>query len=469
MKIEDILKLSSFDDMRAELIKKPDKKIDDYLKQYDTSQHGVFDTVQRPKKEVKKPDENGNLQTSFVEVARLAVPFQKLITSRAAAFLIGNGIKYTSNAESDGQKTIVKMIQKIWQDSKLDYQTRKLARILFSETEAAELWYFVPEAGIWNWLKTMTGLGQVLYKVRMKILSKSLGDLLYPHFDETGDMDAFSREYSIQDGSKLITRFEIYTALKIYRYEKADSGWTLLKQENNPIGKIPVIYYSQDYPDWKDVQPLIERYETLISNFADTNDYFASPMVKLKGTVSGFASKGESGKVIQLVGEGADADYLTWDQAPEAIKLESEILSNLIFSCTQTPDISFSQMKNLGNLSGIALKMMFLDAHLKSMNKQEIFGECIQRRLNLLKTAIGKVIAIKFEKDSETLELYPEFKFYLPANEKEEIENLMAATGQKPIMSQKSAVKFNPYIDDPEAELQEISNESVGDLGTSFQ
>mgnify|MGYP007057868075 FL=1 len=77
--------------------------------------------------------------------------------------------------------------------------------------------------------------------------------------------------------------------------------------------------------EWEDVQNLIDRLEKLLSNFADTNDYHASPKIFTTGTILGWAKKGESGAVIEGE-EGATAQYLSWAQAPESVKLEIETL-----------------------------------------------------------------------------------------------------------------------------------------------
>ena len=76
--------------------------------------------------------------------------------------------------------------------------------------------------------------------------------------------------------------------------------------------------------------------------------------------------------------------YVSWQQAPEAVKLEIETLLKLIYTITQTPDISFDAVKGLGAISGVALKLLFMDAHLKVQDKCEIFDDYLQRRVNVL-------------------------------------------------------------------------------------
>lgn len=154
------------------------------------------------------------------------------------------------------------------------------------------------------------------------------GDRLYPYFDDTRDMVAFSRQFTRKDRD-MITRtyFETYTKDKHYLWccdgldgEVAGKNWTLVEgfPKELTIGKIPVIYACQPQVEWEDVQSLIDRLEKLLSNFADTNDYHASPKIFVQGKVIGFARKGEAGAIIE--GEnGATAQYLAWQTHPKVL------------------------------------------------------------------------------------------------------------------------------------------------------
>ena len=468
MEIKELMALP-FEQIQKELIsQKASIDYENNMKQYGIKDHNVMQASTRPNK-VVTVDENGVSTTKSVPVARLPLAYQKKIVKLTVAFLLGNKIQFNSTPEDDDQRAVLSMLKTLWKDCKLDYKNKALARLLFSECQVAELWYFVEDATLWQKLLSKFNIGTIQWSVRMRILAQSLGDTLYPYCDGTGDMVAFSRGYEITVSGEKVKRFDIYTKDLTYYYQERDGAWTLAEMAGgrnpapNALGKIPVIYYSQELPDWSDVQNLIDRLETAISNFADTNDYFASPMIKVKGEVTGFASKGESGKIIQLAGD-AEASYLAWEQAPDATKLEFETLKSLIHSLSQTPDIAFDQMKSLSNISGIALKLMFLDAHLKVREKEEVFGEGIQRRINLLKSAIGTIIAAKLEEASNILEVEPIFTPYLPNNEVEIIDMLSTATGAKATMTQKRAVELNPFVSDAEAEflaLKEEENDSV--------
>lgn len=432
------------------------KDVSECLKEYLPDQHKITSKTDRPDKVIKNDD---NVE-SIVKVARLPLAIQKKIVLVAASFL-GNP-EMQATPQNDSEKKLMKALLKLWDDNKLDYKFKSIAKKTMSELQAAELW-FVKEAEEGYW--TDAGVSGK-FKLAMKVLSPTLGDTLYPVFDEFGDMVAFGRGYKIKGkDNNDIEHFDIYTAEKIY-YSKNENGtWlfaddtkeysTGVKAINNIIKKIPVIYYYQPVTEWADVQTLIERLEIIISNHADTNDYSGSPIVVASGEVEGFAKKGESGKVL-IAKNGGKVEYLTYDSAPESIKMEIENLFKNIYSLTHTPDISFEQMKGLGVFTGVALKMLFLDAHLKAADKEELFGECIQRRINYIKAAMS--IIDSSLKTATSLSIKPKFTYFLPKNYTEEVENLVKAY-EGGIISKKTAISLNPLVTDVESELTQIGEE----------
>lgn len=469
MTIEEIFALKDFAAIKYELTKKvaPNVASDVCIKQFDPTKHGVFDEAIRPKKIVKKAsgqkDTKGEPLYTDVqeEVARIAIPFQQIIVERAIGFLLGNPIEITAKGGDDGdlQKKLIAMIGKIWSKNKLDYRNKDVARKMFSECEVAELWYLVDaEEGYWG------DLSKGKFKPKMRILAESLGDKLYPCFDGTGDMIAFSREYTIINNNKNEIRFDVFTADRTVKYLTID-GQTTTESIPNQFKKIPVVYYRQDYPDWYIVEAMIERLETGVSNRADSNDYSGAPITVVKGDLKGFASKGEQGKVLQ-VSDGGDVQYLESTNAPESVKLEWETLREFILSMTQTPDISFSQMKGLGAVSGIALKLMFMDAHMKARNKEGTFGESIQRRINLLMSIIGNVIDTGLGQTIKTLDLVPVFVPYLPTNEKEEVD-IISVAKTAGVMSVETGVRRNPLVSDVDAELALIKADGEQSVASS--
>lgn len=426
-----------------------------WVKQWNTATHEVVtNKILRP----DKTDAKGNT----IKVARIPFPFQKLIVRRAAQFLCGNPIEIEAKTEEDSlEEQFVEVIKKTWEDNKLDYDSKTLAKLMMAETEAAELWFF-EEAKPGYWKGTPNDKENVTLRLRMKILANKYNDALYPVFNAYGDMIAFARGYFIKTGDKKIEHLDIYTDEFRYLLTQADKGWDL-KKEEEVSGKIPAVYYQQEEVEWVDVQWLIERIEMLLSKLADTNDYFAHPVLGIEAedvSQVEWPEKDASGKAV-LLKNGAKAGYIVWDVTPDSIKLELLQLRSLIMDMTDTPDISFDQVKGLGSYSGIALKMIFSGAHMKASEKEEIFGKGIQRRLNFLKAAHA-VINTEFEA-AVPVSIKPIFTYYAPKDTVEETNMLISAMGGgKPLISQQTALELSSLVDDKKGEWQRLQDEEAG-------
>lgn len=466
MKIEDVLKEPTID-KKIQLLQSqrgaPVPKVTEYKDQWNPCDHKINNPALRPDKQIKvpSPDNPENMITKTEKVNRVALAIQKLIVKRAAAFLFGNPVVVQGDPASDQETSVMNAVTRILSDAKIDSRNRTIARELFATTEVAEYWYPVQAA------KPSNGYGfSSPVKMKMNIFSPLRGDLLYPFFDDNGDMVAFSRQFTVTDASNAsVEYFETWTSTLYQRWKRGNGGsWVLDMpadaQEGimNQVGKIPVIYARQEQVDWADVQTLIDRLEKLFSNFGDTNDYHGAPKIFVNGEIKGWSAKGESGAIIEG-DRDAKAEYLSWDQAPESVKLEFDSLMRMIYSITQTPDISFESVKGIGSAaSGQGLKMLFLDAHLKVMDKMEIFDDYLQRRLNLLKAYVGQ-LSKTLEGAADTLNLTPVVTPFMIGDDATTIANLVDAVGGG-ILSKETAVMHNPYVTDAAQEMDRLQEES---------
>lgn len=420
----------------------------------DPYEHDVMKTAKRPDKVINVCDEEGKvIGTKSVPVARIATDLQQLIVKRAVSFLFGNDVNLTIDYEGSDEEAdnILHSVKRVMAEAKTRSLNRQLARDVMTSTEGAEIWYFADS-------EQHNRYGFPCdKKLRCTIVSPRNGNTLYPYFNEQGDMVAFSRQFSNEKTGK--GYFETYTDELHYLFSNENGAWEIVEgypQEHN-FGKIPCIYSCQKNPEWHDVQPLISRLETLLSNFADTNDYHAAPKIFVTGDIKGWSQKGESGAIIEG-SEGATAQYLSWSQAPESVKLEISTLLNLIYTLTQTPDISFDNVKGL-NTSGVALKMLFMDAHLKVQDKSEVFGEHLQRRVNVVMAMLASLAPADFANSLRSAIIEPEIIPYMIEDEASKVNTIMMATGQKAIMSRKTGVEALGYVNDTSAEIDRIESE----------
>ena len=416
-------------------------------KEYFPEKHKINDRAHRPDKIVWSPDPRnpeGASVMSLVKKARIAIPMQKLLVSRANAFMTAGPVSFKTNPLSDEQKKLLTYFNKLWKSTKCDFKNSEIGEALLSETEVAEIWF------------SRLGSDGKTPELKCNIYKPSDGYALIPVFDNTRDLIAFGLGYKTTDEQgKEENHLDIYTDKHIHKYFKGRNGdWAMVGSTSgapNPVellyGKIPVIYYSIRRSVWNDVQPMIERLETLLSNFADTNDYNGSPILFAEGTIKGMSTKGEAGKLIE--GDpGAKLSYVSWDHAPESIKLEIEKLVEFIYTCTQTPNLSFEALKGIGKISGIAFDRMMIDAHLKAKDMHTgPYGEGIQRRCNFIIAA-----AVKLYKEFNGLELdiTPEFELFRIDDAADRVDWIQRANGGLPVMDWKASISASRLSDDPE-------------------
>lgn len=462
MKVKDITKTDDIEES-IKILKDSKKTIDiaKLKKQYNVAEHDIFDTTKRPDKLIKD-DEEKTQRTE--KVNRLGLAMQKRIVKSAVSFSFGNPVNLQCQPETEEEKQVLSAVKKILKANKINSFNRKVAKDLFRSTEVAEIWFTVPAKDNHSDYGFETNL-----KLRSLKVSPWTGDELFPKFDINGDMICFSRGYNLIEGTDSVEYFEVYTDEEVIQYKKDSTGWSISSNTQVTIGKIPVVYATDEQADWEDVQKAIERLEVLLSNYSDTNDYFASPIIFIEGEITGFAKKGETGKIIQ--GEaGSKAQYLSWQHAPESVKLEIETLFKIIYSLTQTPDISFENVKDLNQISGVALEMLFMDAHLKVQEKREVFDEYLERRLNIIKAFVSK-LNTKLAKAVSSIEIESEIVPYIINDLSTLIKNLVEANGGKAVLSQKTSVDRLGLVADSEEEYKQIQEEEkaalVEQIGTS--
>ncbi len=466
----DIQKLlqGSITDIKTQLLKEPSSDIirsqEEWAKQYD-GEHKILD---RPNKNVGSPAETYDDGTEKSDTRKtiitnkLPITKQKQIVRLATAFCVGGGVNIKlSNDNKEELQDAFQLFLKAIKRVKMDNFNYKLVKTLCKESKAAELWH----------IKTVEGIDGLKKELKVYLLSYENGDEFYPHFNNYGDMDAFIRKYVIKnDNGENVEKVVIYTAEKIV---------TIIGKEKteaeNPFGKIPVIYYDQLKPEWIDAQPLIERMETVLSKFSDTNDYFASPAVKSKGQVVSPPNKEDVGKWFEIEGEETpngieygDVEYLVWKHSPEAVKFEVKTLMQFINNTTSTPDISFANMKEMnGNISGVALKMLFLDSTLKAIDKrQTVIDEGFQRRMNLLKTMLSIMLSNQAD-NIMALQIKLDYGSILPQNVKEIIDNISNSRPAENLISKKTAIQAHPFVENVLNEINNINDEEQ-EVGASF-
>lgn len=337
MKIEELNKLDIPERIK-ELKKSPAKRPEtqQLLKDWDYSQHDVFNVEIRKKRKVlvKEPEENpdGTIKNPAVyehqEVNRIALPLEQDIVNIHTAFTVGAEPTLTIEGEDKEEQSFLTVLKNIFKQNKIKYENKRLVRSWLSECEVAEYWFTTENASWWQrLLKYISFSNTPTRKLKSVIWSPFRGDVFYPYYDEYGDMIAFSREYKSKDKQgNDITKLMVIDNQNVTIY----ANDAVVSQFKHGFDKIPVIYMKREKPLCDKIRTKRNRLENLLSNFADCLDYNFYPKLVSVGDLEGVQNRGTTSEIIQLA-DGGSVAYLTWQQSPDMAKLEFDNLINYCY------------------------------------------------------------------------------------------------------------------------------------------
>ena len=426
----------------------------DLVKEYNPKQHAIItDIINYPNK--KKYNEEGNEVGEFKR-ARIGVGLEKLATKRISQFMFTNPVENICEDTIDtSKKDQLNAIKKILVKNDWDSLNFERCRIVSSECEAAVHWYTTEDKD----QNSKYGF-KTKFRLNHTIYSPSLGDALYPYFDNNGDMIAFSREYVITEGTdSKTTYFECYTAEKIYKWSSTEE-WGDPETTDNTIGKIPIIYTYRSQPIWEDADHgKRENIEELISDNGETIAYNQDPIILFHGQIDKAPGKGQN-KIYSSQDKEAGAEYVLWDQAPEAIKFQFETLKSLFFMELQLPDISFENLQGLGSgQSGESRKWLLAEAHLKVGEESKIYLSSMRREHSVIK-AYMKLMNTSWKDTIDDLEIEPAIVPFMINDQSDTVKMLVLANAGQAILSQKTAIALSGLVNDVDAEYEQLKKET---------
>lgn len=399
-----------------------------------------------------------------VEPNRIALPIEQDIVNLQTAFTVGTEPALDCQPDGMAEEGLLTALKQVLKKNKIRYQNKRAVRSWLAEQEVAEYWYVVPDDGFWAKLKRRVrgifGHSAPAYRLRSVLWSPFRGDKLYPFHDETGDLVAFSREYRKKDlDGKEYTCFMTITQREVHTWELTGDGWQETSAFRHGFRKLPVLYMHRPEAYCDKIKTPRIRLEKLLSNYADCIDYHFFPILMLFGDVERFGGELKN-RVVQLLGQGADARYLTWNQVPETVRYEAETLLSQIYALTNTPRISFDALKGAGNaVSGVAFDYVFMSTHLNVENLNETVGDFMQRRVNFLASALGSLNS-SLEEASETIDIDVRMQPYRLESLIDKINTALKAKDGG-LWSQSRAITFVGNVDNVLEEIEVIKEEQT--------
>lgn len=420
------------------------------INEYDPTKHPVMNKQLYP--DLVKDD-------GVERVTRITLSFQRLAAKRISELLCGIPVKRIYKPEDEKQQQVATFLEKIFDRNRINSVNTDRINALFAGCEIFTLWYAVEQKN------NLYGFNSPL-KLRCRTFSPMLGDELYPFFDEYGDMVAMSIGYTRKVGRKNVQYFDTYTDDRHIKWSNDSGEWLAVEDEKTTVGKIPGIYTFRPTPIWEDTSRNVYEMEwTLSRNGNYIRENSKPKFIVCADEIIQYGDEKSGNKEFKSVMQyptGARAEYVTWSQAIDSLKFQIDTLRNLFFTQLQLPDWSYEKMSQQA-LSGESRKQMFIDAELKVQDESGRWLEFFDREINVAKAFLKLMLGQAWYEAIDALPVENVITPYRITDRKEEVETLMTANGNKPIMSQRESIEAYGRSDNVDQTLKEINEQEMAD------
>lgn len=416
------------------------------LNDYEPTKHRIVNDNENRRDKIKS---DGQVERA----SRIHLGLEKLITKRTTEFAFAIPVRrvYHNTEDNDKRQQIAKAIEAIYKYARIDSENIKRGNAYFASCEIFTIWYAVEKPNSLYGFKSK-------YKLKCKTYSPMDGVKLYPLFDELGDMLAMSFEYKKKVKDQEVTFFETYTADRHYKWKQQGGSWEAVSEPQIiKLMKIPGAYAYRSVPIYHGLTHIREEIEYTLSRNSDVIAYNSAPVLKVTGKLVGEEDKGESRRLFRLE-TGGDVSYVSWSQAIEALKYHVETLLKLFFMQGQMPDLSFENMKSLGNIGFDARQMILSDAHLKIGDESGAWIEFFERECNVIKEFL-KFMNTDWKDEIDNVEVEHIITPFIQNDEAALIGRLQKGNGGKAIFSQLESIRMAGYSNDPAETLKQIQEE----------
>lgn len=433
---------------------------DNLLIDYEPTKHNILTDTTVLKDKIRS---DGHIDKS----ARITVGLEKLHVKRKSEFTFAIPVKrvYHNLEGNETRKTISKAVESIYKHVRIDSENLRRSVYLYASCEICTVWYAVKKRN------TLYGFDSK-YKLKCKTFSPMNGVRLYPLLNEMDDMLAMSFEYKKTVKDKDVTFFETYTKDTHYIWKQSDGvgKWEVVLTQQTEDGdtangeeivlmKIPCIYAWRPKPVYDGLSSIRSEIEYSLSRNSNVIAYNSAPVLKIVGGIRGNEDKGEAYRVVRC-DQGGDVGYVSWSQSVEALKFHVETMEKLYWAQAQIPDLSFDNMKGLGNIGFDARQTLLTDAHLAIGDENGTWVEFLERECNVIKAFLATMNK-KFESEIDNVQVEHIITPYIQNDEMAEINKRMKANGNKPIESQLESIQKYGESSDAAATLKQIQEESA--------
>jgi SPP1 family phage portal protein len=262
-----------------------------------------------------------------------------------------------------------------------------------------------------------------------------------------------------KDRTDLIT--EVYTDKNIYTYTSSVTldTLTMVGIVEHSFATVPFVEYRNNDDltgDFEGVMSLIDAYDALVSDDLNDFEYFCDAYLALYGyTADADDIREMKENRVLLMDADTKAEWLIKSGDSAGVETEKSRIETDIHKFSKTPNANDSNFSS--NTSGVAMKYKLLGTENLGSIKERKFKKGLQRRLEIISymfqlTNVGKL---------DWLSVDITFTRNLPVNETDIASMINDLNG---IVSKKTLVAQLPFVDDAEAEVEQLEKETASSI-----
>ena len=292
----------------------------------------------------------------------------------------------------------------------------------------------------------------------------------------------FVRDNSIEQRPKFAIRYyawwddvenvqmydiELYTDTEIINYEGTPVDLQEVGRRKHYFCKLPVIEFMENesrHGSYEDVINLIDAYELMLSDTANTINYFSDCYLVLTGleeTDAEDIAKMKENRVL-LVPEGCDASFLMKEMNDTYNENMLRRLQELIFTNACTPLLSDSSFSS--NSSGVAIQFKLFAMEKSVQLKENIFANGFNILFDLIKYMINLMDRKSYTEEDKVIQTYTRS---LPMDLSSLADSISKLNG---VVSNRTLMTQLDFVSDPllEEEQMRVEREAEAEWQMKF-
>ena len=254
---------------------------------------------------------------------------------------------------------------------------------------------------------------------------------------------------------------ELWTKDEIIQYEGSPNELEEVGRRPHYFGQLPVIEFLENdsrHGSYEDVINLIDVYNRMLSDTANTIDYFSDCYMVLSGmeqTTAEDIARMKNDRIL-LVPEGCEARFLNKEINENYNEHMLKRLQEQIFTVACTPLLSDSSFSS--NSSGVAIQFKLFAMEKSAQLKENIFANGFTRLFNMIKTMVNLLERKSYTEEDQVIMTFTRSLPMDLSSLADSISKLQGTVSRRTLMSQLD------FISDVQLEEAQIARERQEDM-----